>query len=478
MNADDARAYLRSLSAHPDRAGDTALLHPDFAVRMATAIQQARAEGIPVTLASGFREPGQTGSVYDAGGNSSHSYGLASDVGGLDGANGQLTQRWAQIAEANGLHNPYGTSDAAEFNHWQLPAQPLEQTPALLAALKTAKDSGDTNAMWSAYSQGAEGSTVAQGPDNRQIFFDALKSAGLNSQQALGALWSIGGESHPNIDTTSSNPNDPNGGAFGALQWQGPRRWPLEEIAQHRGVSATDPHLQAEYMVGELTGNLQGAQLQPGVLEALKQAKTPEEAARIWTSKMERPLVDNSEQRIANGSAVGSLDANGNFVPGTAKATPAIASAGTRAGGAAAASPVYAPPSPQAMLGSSIGQALAGMGQSMSTPSGGGSYMDTSGDQPAIRSMAAQTDFTSPANPLPAQFAGSSGGVGSQLGLLSAQPAMTPLENPNEAPSITQGAPSMTAMLGALGTNAAPSLFDQRSSALSPNPYRPTMRLA
>ena len=114
----------------------------------------------------------------------------------------------------------------------------------------------------------------------------------------------------------------------------------------------------------------------------------------------------------------------------------------------------------------------------MSTPSGGGSYMDASGDQPAIRSMAAQTDFMQPANPLPAQYAGGSGGLGSQLGALGAQPAMNPLENPANAPSITQGAPGMTAMLGALGTNATPSLFDQRSSSLSPNPYRPTMRLS
>ena len=115
----------------------------------------------------------------------------------------------------------------------------------------------------------------------------------------------------------------------------------------------------------------------------------------------------------------------------------------------------------------------------MSTPSGGGSYMDASGDQPAIRSMAAQTDFMQPASPLPAQFSGGGGGLGSQLGSLAASPAMNPLENPTDAPSITQGAPSMTAMLGALGTNATPSLWDQRGgSQLTPNPYRPTMRLA
>ena len=151
-------------------------------------------------------------------------------------------------------------------------------------------------------------------------------------------------------------------------------------------------------------------------------------------------------------------------------------SATTTTNAAGQTPPTYQPPSPQAQLGSSIGQALAGMGASMSSPGGGGGFMDTP-DQPAIRSMAAQTDFTQPSNPLPAQFAGGSGGLGSQLGALAAQPAEAPLESAATAPSITAGAPSMTAMLGALGTNATPSLWDQRSSALSPNPYRATMRL-
>jgi hypothetical protein len=147
-----ARQFLASLSAHPTRPGDTANMNPAFAIRLASAIKQARSEGLPVTVSSGFREEGQTGSKYDAGGNSSHSYGLASDIGGLDGPNGRITQRWAQIAEQNGLHNPYGIGDSAEFNHWQLPELPLERSPAMLAALKAAKASGDWPKVWSAYS--------------------------------------------------------------------------------------------------------------------------------------------------------------------------------------------------------------------------------------------------------------------------------------------------------------------------------------
>ena len=150
----DTYAYLSGLSAHPTRPGDTSNFNPTFATALANSIRQARAAGLNVGLESGFREPGQTGSAYDAGGNSSHTYGLASDISGLDGPNGKATQQWAQIATANGLHNPYGIGDAKEFNHWQLPEQPLEQNPQLLASLKAAKATGDFQNVWSAYNAG------------------------------------------------------------------------------------------------------------------------------------------------------------------------------------------------------------------------------------------------------------------------------------------------------------------------------------
>jgi N-acetylmuramoyl-L-alanine amidase len=180
--AQEARSFLASLSQHGDRPGDTANLNPQFAVRLAAAIKQARAEGLPIGLTSAFREPGQTGSAYDAGGNSSHSYGLASDIAGLDGPNGRITQRWAQIAQANGLSNPYGTGNATEFNHWQLPAVPLERTPQLLAALKAAKATGNYQSVWDAYSNASPESQVA----TRQSY-PPVAAAGAPAPQASPA---------------------------------------------------------------------------------------------------------------------------------------------------------------------------------------------------------------------------------------------------------------------------------------------------
>ena len=308
------------------------------------------------------------------------------------------------------------------------------------------------------------------------LIYNELSSRGVKPEVAAGVIAGIMGESGTNLDPTAFNTKDPNGGAGGILQWNserliGPNG--LLAFARQNGVDV-DPNtptdskkvplaIQAKFMGHELDTKYSG------VLKGLQSVNSGEEGLTTWINNMEVPAdktgaINQRRQYIAPVSGLlGKPAPAGSANTGNAGQTPGVA---------------YQPPSPGQMAGGSIGQALAGIGANMSTPSGGGSYMDTSGDAPAIRSMAAQTDFIQPANPLPAQYAGGAGGVGSQLGALAAQPVTTPLENPTTAPSITAGAPGMTAMLGTLGTNAAPSLFDQRSSALSPNPYRATMRLS
>jgi hypothetical protein len=93
VNVDEARAYLSRLSSHPERQGDTAYLNPEFVVRLATAIQQARAEGIPANLFSGYRSTTDHPSSYDLKGDSSHTYGLASDIGGIGGVGSSTALR-------------------------------------------------------------------------------------------------------------------------------------------------------------------------------------------------------------------------------------------------------------------------------------------------------------------------------------------------------------------------------------------------
>ena len=490
MTADEARAYLDGLSFHRGRRGDTSFMHPDFAIKLATAIQQARAQGIMVSLLSGYREASDHPSSYDEKGWSSHEYGLAADLSGIGTPGSATAARWQKIAAANGISNPYGIDNPTEFNHWQVGPK-LETNAPLLNALVAGKRTGDPTKMWAAFDPNAVANTVNTGtagpiaaaPDNRSLFFNAFVKAGMSPQQALGALWSMGGESHPNIQTDAYNPNDP-GGAFGAAQWTQERRFGLEKYAASLGKRATDPQVQADYLVqGELLGKLpQYAIYQKGVWDAITQAKTPEDASRIWTTMLERPANASAraEERIRAGAAVGSIDANGNFVPGTAAAAgppgagPPLAGAGTGAGGPPAAEP----PSQLAQIGSALGSALSGLvgGNSGLTGSTGGSYLDASMDQPPIRTLAQGADFTAPpASPVPANIAGGAGStpIGTQLGALAAVPGDPMLENPNIAPSITSGAPSMTAMLPGVGyTGGMGSLLNARNGGANlMNPF-------
>ena len=163
MAIDDDRSFLASTTAHPDRVGDTANMNPDMVTRLAAAIRQARSEGIMAGVGSGYRGDDVTGSAFDKAGYSAHGYGLASDISGIGVRGSDTWKRWNQIAQSNGLNNPYlGTaSEGPEFNHWQLPPQPLNRMdPSLLANLKAARATGDWSKVWSAYSTPALGTTI------------------------------------------------------------------------------------------------------------------------------------------------------------------------------------------------------------------------------------------------------------------------------------------------------------------------------
>src|SRR5262245_49052816 len=98
-------------------------INPVFAQKLSAAIQQARAEGINAGVSSGYRDP-----AWGVGGlkdkyNSLHSYGLAVDISGIGWAGSKTAKRWEQIAEANGVYNPYGYKNYKEFNHYQVTPQ-------------------------------------------------------------------------------------------------------------------------------------------------------------------------------------------------------------------------------------------------------------------------------------------------------------------------------------------------------------------
>src|SRR4029078_12421017 len=138
----EARAYLIE-TASPGftmtlQGAELAIgrLHPEFVVRLANAIREARSAGMPFAgVFSAYRPP-----AFGVGGfsdkfNSLHTYGLAVDMHSIGRARSPGAQLWHESAARNGVVCPYGPRDRAEWNHCQptsvkiiLAANPLRET--------------------------------------------------------------------------------------------------------------------------------------------------------------------------------------------------------------------------------------------------------------------------------------------------------------------------------------------------------------
>jgi hypothetical protein len=95
-------------------------LHPEFVMRLAAAIREARGSGLSdVGIFSAYRPP-----AYGVGGfknkfNSLHSYGLAVDMHGIGAPGSAEARLWTQIAAKHGVACPYGVNNPVEWNHCQ-----------------------------------------------------------------------------------------------------------------------------------------------------------------------------------------------------------------------------------------------------------------------------------------------------------------------------------------------------------------------
>ena len=328
---------------------DLSDFNPVFGTRLDAFKAELDKEGIGYSLASGYRSPEYQNRMYQnhlakqarqplpypndeapavvaKPWSSFHNYGLAADFNLKNDADYARLQTLAPQFGLSGIGmNDKGhiqlagklSDDIAQYKlaNWRPDSQPAPTTGALAysgpAGVLANQETGPEN---SGQATPAASSTGPQDP--RQIMFNRLVAAGLPPQAALGALWSLGGEGGKGLDPRSYNANDP-GGSIGYGQWNGVRRTALEGLAKTNGTSWADPNTQADHTINELT-NKDYSTYQPGVFDALKAAKTPQEAAAIWTSKFERPGKDNSEDRIKGGPQVATLDDKGNLVLGSA----------------------------------------------------------------------------------------------------------------------------------------------------------------
>ena len=150
-----ARAYLvqTAQSGYTMSRQGTAVaigrLHPEFALRLANAVREARAEGLETAgVFSAYRPP-----AFRVGGfrnkfHSLHAYGLAVDLSGIGRPGSAQARLWYRIASRNDLTCPYGLSNRKEWNHCQ-----ATQTKIVLATnplIRTINAQGPTNLerMW------------------------------------------------------------------------------------------------------------------------------------------------------------------------------------------------------------------------------------------------------------------------------------------------------------------------------------------
>ncbi|MBV9456007.1 MAG: hypothetical protein JO141_00605 [Bradyrhizobium sp.] len=95
-------------------------LHPMFVRRLAGAISEARAAGLPSAgIFSAYRPP-----AFGVGGfsdkfSSLHTYGLAVDLLGVGRPGSNEAKLWYEIAARHGIVCPYGAANRREWNHCQ-----------------------------------------------------------------------------------------------------------------------------------------------------------------------------------------------------------------------------------------------------------------------------------------------------------------------------------------------------------------------
>lgn len=123
-------------------------LHPDYALKLAATVKEARANGLPEARPfSCYRPPAyRVGGMRDKS-ESCHAYGLVCDMTGIGWARSKDAKKWASIASRGGLHRPHRS--AREFNHWQLVPNKVCGTAAMRATI-TGDGPKSLESMWAA----------------------------------------------------------------------------------------------------------------------------------------------------------------------------------------------------------------------------------------------------------------------------------------------------------------------------------------
>lgn len=124
--------------------------------------------------------------------------------------------------------------------------------------------------------------------------FTRMRAAGVPDVVTAGIVGNLMQESGTEINPAAVGDN---GNAFGAVQWNGDRMRAYKAFAERRGVDPTDYDTQVDFLLHE------GKTTEKAAWDAIMQAQTPEEAARIASERFWRPGVPALDRRMAYAAA-------------------------------------------------------------------------------------------------------------------------------------------------------------------------------
>lgn len=119
---------------------------------------------------------------------------------------------------------------------------------------------------------------------------DLQSTLGLTPAQAAGIVGNFNHETGGFRYMQEISPRAGRGG-LGWAQWTGPRRRAFEAWAKRNGLSTDSYEANLGFLLEEMKGP------EGRALAAIRNAKTPEEASRIWMNMFERPGVKASLSR-------------------------------------------------------------------------------------------------------------------------------------------------------------------------------------
>lgn len=147
---------------------------------------------------------------------------------------------------------------------------------------------------WGQSSSGSRSGASGGDPKAREAYNQRLRELGVPEHVIEGNAWNVQDESAWNFGAVGDN-----GAAFGANQWNGPRKQALFEFAQSMGMDPSSPVAQADFWHHEMTGAYKDTYNQA------VQSGNPSGAALAILKGFERPAAVHLNRRAADYSSRG-----------------------------------------------------------------------------------------------------------------------------------------------------------------------------